>query len=69
VGDVWDFFFRAHSRNLALLKSRMVGAEVIATPQTRARDGLVVAGALVAFLTALAVPVTLLVLVVSTLTR
>jgi hypothetical protein len=60
VGDIWDFFFRAHSRNLGLLKGRMVGTAV--TPSRR--DGLVVAGAAVVFLAALAIPITLLVLAV-----
>src|SRR4051812_49564115 len=39
LGDVWDFFFRAHSRNLDLLRARHTGVAVRST----ARDGLVVA--------------------------
>jgi hypothetical protein len=65
VGDVWDFFFRAHSRNLALLRARSGGTEVVASP----RDGLVVAGAAAVFLLALAVPIGLLVWGVSALSR
>ncbi|HEY0710641.1 MAG TPA: DUF4112 domain-containing protein [Polyangia bacterium] len=57
VGDVWDFFFRAHRRNLGLLQSRVVGREVVASK----RDGWIVAGAVLAFITALAVPVGLLI--------
>jgi hypothetical protein len=60
VGDVWDFFFRAHSRNLALLRAR-TDAERGLTPATSSRDGLVVAGAVAVFLAALAVPIGLLV--------
>jgi hypothetical protein len=56
VGDVWDFFFRAHSRNLALLRARSTGTAVAPSR----RDGLVVAGAVVVFLAALAVPIGLL---------
>jgi hypothetical protein len=57
VGDIWDFFFRANSRNLALLKSRMAGTAVANSP----RDRWVVAGAALVFLAALALPVGLLV--------
>jgi hypothetical protein len=63
VGDIWDFFFRAHSRNLALLRSRVVDGQVASSP----RDGLVVAGAVIAFLLALAIPIALLVAGVSAL--
>jgi hypothetical protein len=65
VGDLWDFFFRAHSRNLELLRARSSGTEVVSSP----RDGLVVAGAVAVFLLALAVPVALLVLAITALTR
>jgi len=61
VGDIWDFFFRAHSRNLDLLRARSAGGEVVPSP----RDGLVVIGAAAVFLLALAVPVTVLVWFVS----
>jgi hypothetical protein len=65
VGDVWDFFFRAHRRNLALLRARTTAGEVADSP----RDLLVVLGALAVFLLALAVPVFLLVLAFSALSR
>ena len=65
VGDVWDFFFRAHTRNLALLRARTVDGQVAAS----ARDRLVVIGAAAVFLLALAVPVVLLVLAVSALRK
>jgi Domain of unknown function (DUF4112) len=65
VGDVWDFFFRAHRRNLALLRARTTAGEVADSP----RDTLVVLGALAVFLLALAVPVVLLVLALSALSR
>jgi hypothetical protein len=61
VGDVWDFFFRAHSRNLDLLRARSAGGEVVPSP----RDSLVVIGAVAVFLLALAVPVAVLVWFVS----
>jgi hypothetical protein len=57
LGDVWDFFFRAHSRNLALLRARHQGAAVRANP----RDWLVVVGAGLLFLVALVAPIVLLV--------
>jgi hypothetical protein len=53
VGDVWDFLFRAHARNLALLQARASGQKV----QARASDTWIVAGAAFALLLALAVPV------------
>jgi hypothetical protein len=65
VGDIWDFFFRAHSRNLELLRDRyrVAGAAGVAlAPRATARDWLVVAGAGLVFVTALAVPVVLLIL-------
>jgi hypothetical protein len=65
VGDIWDFFFKAHSRNLELLRARSAGGEVAASP----RDTLVIVGAVAVFLVALAVPVVLLVLAVSALRR
>lgn len=65
VGDVWDFFFRAHSRNLALLRARSVGGQVTGSR----RDGLVVLGAGLVFLAALALPVVLLILAISSLLR
>jgi hypothetical protein len=53
VGDVWDFFFRAHARNHALLRARLGSGEV----RSHWSDGLVVAAALVALAAALALPV------------
>jgi hypothetical protein len=53
VGDVWDFFFRAHARNHQLLRARLAQGE------TRARwtDWLVIGGAVLALLAALSLPV------------
>jgi hypothetical protein len=65
IGDVWDFFFRAHSRNLALLRARSVDGHVVHSP----RDGLVVVGAGLVFLAALALPVVLIVAAISALRR
>jgi hypothetical protein len=53
VGDVWDFFFRAHARNHALLRARLGKGEV----RSHWSDGLVVAGAIAALVAALALPV------------
>jgi hypothetical protein len=53
VGDIWDFFFKANVRNLALLQARAAGREFRGRPT----DALVVAAALLMFLVALAVPV------------
>jgi hypothetical protein len=63
VGDLWDFFFKAHSRNLALLRARSVQQQVVSSR----RDGLVVAGAVVVFLLALGLPIALLVVGLSAL--
>jgi hypothetical protein len=60
VGDIWDFFFRAHKRNLNLLRSRWNAGAV----RSHGRDRLVVAGALIVFLLALAAPIALLVFAV-----
>jgi Domain of unknown function (DUF4112) len=62
VGDIWDFFFRAHSRNLELLRDRRRVAAAtgdVLAPRATARDWLVVVGAALVFLGALAVPVLL----------
>jgi hypothetical protein len=72
VGDVFDFFFRAHRRNLDLLRARLRPESTTATAATdgrsmirgSGRDALVVAGALALFLGALALPVVLLVMFV-----
>ena len=53
LGDVWDFLFRAHARNLALLRARAAAGEV----RARWTDGFVVGGALLVLLIALALPV------------
>src|SRR6478736_6082944 len=41
VGDVWDFFFRAHARNHELLRARLTEGEV----RARWTDWLVIGGA------------------------
>ena len=64
LGDVWDFFFRGHRRNLTLLRARSAGTEVAPSR----RDGLVVAGAALVFLSALALPIFLLVKAIGALT-
>jgi hypothetical protein len=56
LGDIWDFFFRAHSRNLALLRARLVDGQVRGT----AGDTLVVVVAMLAFVAALAAPIAVL---------
>jgi len=53
VGDVWDFLFRAHARNLALLRARADGAAV----RGHWSDTAVVAAAALLFVAALALPV------------
>jgi len=53
VGDVWDFLFRAHARNLDLLRARAADRQV----RGHWSDGLVVGGAVVLLLVALAIPV------------
>ncbi len=58
VGDIWDFFFKAHRRNLTLLRDRLHDGDVAASP----RDGLIVLGAVLVFLAALALPIVLLVM-------
>jgi hypothetical protein len=70
AGDIWDFFFRAHSRNLELLRDRHRVAAAAGgglAPRATARDWLVVAGAALVFLAALAVPVVLVILLVRSL--
>ncbi len=58
IGDIWDFFFRAHARNLALLQARLEpGGKVRARPA----DALVIAGAVTLFVAALLAPLALLV--------
>jgi hypothetical protein len=53
LGDVWDFLFRAHARNLELLRARAREGEV----RGHWTDALVIGGALVVLLAALALPV------------
>src|SRR3954466_3325623 len=53
IGDLWGFLFRAHARNLALLRARASGGAV----RAHWTDTLVVAGALLLFVAALATPV------------
>jgi uncharacterized protein DUF4112 len=65
IGDIWDFLFRAHSRNLALLQARASGREV----KARRSDTLVVVGAVAAFAVALAVPVVVVVVIARWLMR
>jgi hypothetical protein len=66
LGDVWDFFFKANTKNLALLRTRLnKGAQ----PAARTSDWLLVVGAVLLFLVALAVPVTLVWLTVHELGR
>jgi hypothetical protein len=53
VGDIWDFMFKAHARNLDLLRARSVGGSVRGHWSDRA----VVALAIVAVVAAFALPV------------
>jgi hypothetical protein len=53
IGDLWDFLFRAHARNLRLLRARAAGYDVHA----HWSDTLVVGGALFLLVAALALPV------------
>jgi hypothetical protein len=53
VGDVWDFFFRAHARNHALLRARL-DADAL---RGHWSDTAVIAAALIALVAALALPV------------
>ena len=53
LGDIWDFLFRAHARNLALLRARSSAGAV----EERWSDTLVVAAAGLALLAALALPI------------
>ena len=61
LGDIWDFFFRAHRRNLELLRTRMSGSEIRRDRKSSARDTAIVAGAALVFLGALSIPIVLLV--------
>jgi hypothetical protein len=57
VGDVWDFLFRAHARNLELLRARAGASAGAGEVRARWSDVLVVGGALLALLAALAAPI------------
>lgn len=59
VGDVFDFFFRAHVRNLTLLEARHRDR------RARASDWLVVGGAALALVAALVLPVLALVALIA----
>jgi Domain of unknown function (DUF4112) len=61
LGDIWDFLFRAHSRNVTLLKARAVGGGKV---RSRPADVLIVAAAAALFLVALAAPVVVAIVVV-----
>lgn len=61
LGDIWDFFFRAHRRNLDLLRDRMSGSEIRRDRRATAADTAIVAGAALVFLGALSLPIVLLV--------
>jgi hypothetical protein len=54
LGDVWDFLFRAHARNLELLRARAATSGHV---RGHWSDTLVVGGALLVLLAALALPV------------
>jgi len=62
LGTVIDIFYRAHTRNLNLLRARDVR-------QPRASDGLVVGAAVLIFLIALALPIIIVVVVAKALLR
>jgi hypothetical protein len=64
VGDLWDFFFRAHARNLALLEARLHDGEARARPA----DRLIVGAALLLLVAAVALPVVMAVIVIRWLT-
>ena len=53
LGDIWDFLFRAHARNAELLRARASETEV----RGHWTDTLVVGGAIVVLLAALALPI------------
>jgi uncharacterized protein DUF4112 len=53
IGDLWDFLFRAHARNLGLLRARATGYDV----HGHWSDTLIVGGALFLLVAALALPV------------
>ena len=54
LGDIWDFLFRAHARNAELLRARAASGGEVRGHWT---DTLIVVGALVVLLAALALPI------------
>jgi hypothetical protein len=60
IGDIWDFLFRAHARNLALLQARAADGQI----QARRSDSLIVGVAALACVAALAAPVLVIVAIV-----
>jgi hypothetical protein len=62
IGDIWDFFFKANARNLALLQARAAGREF----RSRPTDTLIVAAALLMFLIGLAAPVLIAIAIIRT---
>jgi hypothetical protein len=64
LGDIWDFFFKSHRRNLHLLRTRISDGEIRRDRRDTARDTAIVAAAGVVFLGALSLPIVLLVLAV-----
>ena len=65
IGDIWDFFFKANVRNLALLQARAAGREF----RSRPADTLIVVAAAVMFLAALAVPLVIAIAIIRTLVQ
>ena len=55
VGDIWDFFFRAHARNLELLRARAGAGQ--RHVRGRWTDAVVVGGAILVLVAALAAPI------------
>jgi len=53
IGDIWDFLFRAHARNLKLLRARAAGTVI----QSHWSDTVVVGAALLLCVAAVALPV------------
>ena len=60
IGDLWDFLFRAHTRNLALLQARTSDGPV----KSRPSDTLIVLAAALVLLASLAAPLVVLVALV-----
>jgi len=65
LGDIWDFLFRAHARNLQLLQTRSRAGEV----RGHWTDTLLIVGAVVALLMALVAPIAVAVWCVRALAR